>query len=114
MTNTSCPRCGEPMSDLYAISRTDNTTRICSGCGTAEAMEDWFDRRPASADTWVEAQMAGPIDLPTYGAVRFAYVTGRDRQYHRHTRGIPTPAMRAQWSAEFDVWAIASVLGVAP
>ena len=43
--------------------------------------------------------------LPTYGAVRAAYVTGRDRMYRRHTRHIPTDAQRAQWRAEFDRWA---------
>ena len=42
--------------------------------------------------------------LPTYGAVRFAYVTGRDRLCRR-TRGIPTAEQRAQWAAEFDRWA---------
>ena len=43
--------------------------------------------------------------LPTYGAVRAAYVTGRDRQYRRHTRRIPTAEQRAAWVAEFDSWA---------
>ena len=43
--------------------------------------------------------------IPTYGAVRFAYVIGRDRQYRRRTRRIPTAEQRAQWSAEFDRWA---------
>ena len=46
-----------------------------------------------------------PIELPTYGAVRATYVTGRDRMYRRHTRHIPTDSQRAQWSAEFDAWA---------
>ena len=43
--------------------------------------------------------------LPTYGAVRAAYVRDREQQQRRHTRGIPTDAQRAQWSAEFDAWA---------
>ena len=43
--------------------------------------------------------------LPTYGAVRAAYVTDREREYRRESRGIPTDAQRAQWSAEFDAWA---------
>ena len=43
--------------------------------------------------------------IPTYGAVRAAYVTDREREYRRESRGIPTDAQRAQWSAEFDRWA---------
>ena len=43
--------------------------------------------------------------LPTYGAVRAAYVRDREQQQRRHTRGIPTDAQRAQWAAEFDRWA---------
>ena len=42
---------------------------------------------------------------PTYGAVRATYVRDRERQYRRESRGIPTDAQRAQWSAEFDRWA---------
>lgn len=36
-----CPRCGS-LSKLYttALSRRDNETKICSGCGIAEAMFD--------------------------------------------------------------------------
>lgn len=49
--------------------------------------------------------MTDPTTLPTYGAVRAAYVRDREQQQRRHTRGIPTDAQRAQWSAEFDRWA---------
>jgi hypothetical protein len=42
-----CPRCGKEwdktraMEGMYpALSRRDNKTAICSGCGTAEAFED--------------------------------------------------------------------------
>jgi len=38
-----CPRCEEPMSQQLgrnAISRRDNQTEICSGCGLDEALED--------------------------------------------------------------------------
>ena len=48
--------------------------------------------------------MTDPTKL-TYGAVRAAYVRDREQQQRRHTRGIPTEAQRAQWSAEFDRWA---------
>lgn len=43
--------------------------------------------------------------LPTYGAFRAAYVRDREQRQRRHTRGVPTDAQRAQWSAEFDRWA---------
>ena len=49
--------------------------------------------------------MTDPTNLPTYGAVRAAYVRDREQQQRRHTRGIPTDAQRAQWRAEFDRWA---------
>lgn len=51
-----CPRCGgfipnsaEPGAYSGALSRLDNETEICSGCGQAEALaylprEAWFDR----------------------------------------------------------------------
>ena len=36
-----CPRCKSPFeSYTTALSRRDNKTKICSGCGTAEAMFD--------------------------------------------------------------------------
>lgn len=37
-----CPRCGEVYEDFPALSRRDNKTLICPGCGTAEALEDYF------------------------------------------------------------------------
>jgi len=52
-----CPRCQELMSSnrtRYAISRRDNKTKICSRCGTREALEDsglvepWFTQYIAS------------------------------------------------------------------
>ena len=33
-----CPVCGEPLTGHPAISRMDNKTRICSECGTREAL----------------------------------------------------------------------------
>lgn len=45
----TCPRCGGGIPNdldrgVYpgAISRTDNKTEICSGCGVDEAMEDYM------------------------------------------------------------------------
>lgn len=35
-----CPRCGSLSEIPTALSRRDNKTKICSGCGTAEAMFD--------------------------------------------------------------------------
>lgn len=40
-----CPRCGEntlrlDRPALNSLSRTDNETYVCSGCGTSEALED--------------------------------------------------------------------------
>ena len=49
--------------------------------------------------------MTDATALPTYGAVRAAYVRDRERQYRRESRGIPTAEQRAQWAAEFDRWA---------
>lgn len=36
-----CPACGNPIEGYPATSRFDNTTKICNGCGDAEAMGDW-------------------------------------------------------------------------
>lgn len=35
-----CPGCGEPIEGFPAMSRFDNATKICNGCGNAEAMGD--------------------------------------------------------------------------
>jgi DNA-directed RNA polymerase subunit RPC12/RpoP len=34
-----CPRCGQTFTEPPALSRLDNTTRICPDCGTREALE---------------------------------------------------------------------------
>jgi RNA polymerase subunit RPABC4/transcription elongation factor Spt4 len=41
----TCPICGKPIGEYPALSRKDNLTSICSECGTAEALEDWSDRK---------------------------------------------------------------------
>ncbi|MCD8237786.1 MAG: hypothetical protein LUC92_00375 [Clostridiales bacterium] len=33
-----CPLCGKAYTDAPALSRTDNTTRICPDCGTRQAL----------------------------------------------------------------------------
>ena len=38
-----CPKCGEMFEErLHALSRKDNETKICSQCGTDEAMESFL------------------------------------------------------------------------
>ncbi len=62
----ACPRCKEfLLRRVNALSRRDNKTEICSGCGTQEALEDsrliphWLDdsnNRPywnARSDVWL-------------------------------------------------------------
>ena len=39
----ACPVCGKIYTDYPAISRRDNKTEICPQCGTAEALEDFFN-----------------------------------------------------------------------
>ncbi len=34
-----CPKCGRSFPRLLALSRTDNKTMVCDGCGVMEAME---------------------------------------------------------------------------
>ncbi len=40
MRTRTCPRCDAPYVGWPAVSRRDNTTDICPGCGTEEAMID--------------------------------------------------------------------------
>ena len=42
MNKFICPRCKKETSDFPAISRRDNKTEICSDCGVAEAMADYY------------------------------------------------------------------------
>ena len=50
MKNFICPRCKKETSDFPAISRRDNKTEICSDCGVAEAMADYY-KLP---DNWLD------------------------------------------------------------
>lgn len=40
---TKCPICGEPLGKYPAISREDNKTKICSNCGTLEALAAFIE-----------------------------------------------------------------------
>ncbi len=40
MNSRICPRCEAPYTGFPALSRRDNRTDICPGCGTEEAMID--------------------------------------------------------------------------
>lgn len=60
----TCPRCGigryTPYSETWregdpappALSRTDNTTHVCSACGTDEAMQDHIEGRLTPQSEW--------------------------------------------------------------
>lgn len=52
-----CPRCGNQKlrtdrPAMNALSRTDNQTYVCSDCGTAEALDDYFGT-PLKQTDWV-------------------------------------------------------------
>lgn len=38
-----CPRCGKEYEGYPALSRKDNKTKICSQCGTMEAISDFIN-----------------------------------------------------------------------
>jgi ribosomal protein L37AE/L43A len=42
MDKLICPLCDKTITGFPALSRKDNSTYICSDCGTVEAMEDYF------------------------------------------------------------------------
>ena len=41
----NCPRCRKDYEEFPALSRVDNKTYICSACGVAEAMWNFFGNR---------------------------------------------------------------------
>ncbi len=47
-----CPRCDRYQSGYPALSRVDNTTYICSLCGTDEAMTNMAGHSLAHPDVW--------------------------------------------------------------
>jgi ribosomal protein S27AE len=50
MKNWKCPRCQQVINDFPATSRRDNKTEICSQCGVAEAMADYYNL----PDNWLD------------------------------------------------------------
>ena len=42
IVTTVCPRCKKVYTGHPAISRVDNKTKICSPCGTEEALNDYY------------------------------------------------------------------------
>jgi transcription elongation factor Elf1 len=51
-TYGTCPRCEREMKTFPALSRRDNKTDICSDCGQAEAMEDYYKERWTDKVYW--------------------------------------------------------------
>lgn len=50
-----CPRCKIMYEkEFSALSRRDNKTRICSQCGTEEALEDFVGRGGSIGESYVE------------------------------------------------------------
>jgi hypothetical protein len=61
MEHKICPKCSgyipsneNPGAYPGAISRRDNKTEICSACGTAEALEDFFGAEAKALDREVK------------------------------------------------------------
>ena len=52
MTHNKCPRCHKDIVGYPAVSRTDNRTDICDGCGTREALEDFTNGSPLPQTLW--------------------------------------------------------------
>jgi hypothetical protein len=53
MNSTTCPRCAGALQDAVpAISRADNSTRICATCGMAEALEVIATTTCAPIEAW--------------------------------------------------------------
>ena len=50
---SKCPRCGKTYTEFPAISRRDNKTKICSACGTEEAL---FDFQIHKEREWLKAR----------------------------------------------------------
>lgn len=58
-----CPRCGgaipnneQPGAYMGAVSRTDNSTEICSSCGSEEALQDLIDGGCVAQSEWFVTQ----------------------------------------------------------
>lgn len=55
-TVVQCPRCRAMITGFPALSRRDNKTKICSECGTLEAMEDFTGNYYKGEPYWVVKQ----------------------------------------------------------
>ena len=84
----------------------------CAACETSWAISVVIEVAEFTQTVWWECPKCGAEhifeeDLPdgAVRAARTAWLRDRERQYRRHTRGIPTDVQRAQWAAEFDRWA---------
>ena len=51
-TYGTCPRCEREMTTFPALSRRDKKTDICSDCGQAEALEDYYRERWTDKVYW--------------------------------------------------------------
>ena len=49
-----CPSCGSRTRDHPAISRTDNKTEVCSGCGVLEAFKNYVEATARQEDQAVD------------------------------------------------------------
>lgn len=73
---TTCPRCGSFYDSRYpALSRTDNTTHICSSCGTNEAMQDAFGGGCSPQTDW--AVSPAPLGWRAVTDREWTYLDGR-------------------------------------
>lgn len=77
MKTHTCPRCGGGIpNDLDrgkypgALSRTDNKTEICSGCGVAEAIADWHGELEPQSKWLMRSQPSTVVEDSTEGSVR--------------------------------------------
>jgi hypothetical protein len=50
---SKCPLCANEVGQFPAISRKDNKTKICSDCGVAEALADYFSAKKREAEKQV-------------------------------------------------------------
>ena len=77
MRNKTCPRCKWNLLESHpppAISRRDNKTRICSQCGTREALED-----SGLIDSWLDT----PTNRPYWNTRSEVWLAQVERQHDK-------------------------------
>ena len=62
----ACLRCMETTADPFAVSRTDNQTKLCTKCEQAEAIEDHLGQLMPQED-WVYARMSKDYGIEPVG-----------------------------------------------